>query len=98
MDYQVLGTVVKLRMISTVYNLKLVIDKGLMDVLKPRWITDSVEAGYTLPMTSKYALSSYLNITMSTPLIAHHRYFFHATQTRIEAEDYFDDRDDIDIP
>ena len=48
----------KLRSTSAAYNLKLVIDKGLVDVLKPRWITDSVEAGYALPMTSKYALPS----------------------------------------
>ncbi|KJA23601.1 hypothetical protein HYPSUDRAFT_66273 [Hypholoma sublateritium FD-334 SS-4] len=38
----------------TPYDLKLVIDKDVVDVLKPRWITNSVEAGYPLPMTENY--------------------------------------------
>ncbi len=49
MNYQILGIVIKLRTISTAYSLKLVIDKGLVDVLKPRWITDSLEAGLRSP-------------------------------------------------
>lgn len=48
---------IKLRSPLAAYDLKLVIDKDLVDVLKPRWIINSIEAGYALPMTEKYVCS-----------------------------------------
>ncbi len=35
------------------YDLKLVIDKGTVDVLKPSWIIDSVEQGEKVPMKKR---------------------------------------------
>ncbi|KDR80522.1 hypothetical protein GALMADRAFT_240825 [Galerina marginata CBS 339.88] len=52
----------------TPYDLKLVINKGTIDVIKPSWITDSIEHGRKLPMRQKY--------------------FFHATEASMAAEDY----------
>jgi hypothetical protein len=33
--------------------LKLVIDKGVNDVIKPAWITDSIRAGKKVPLGKK---------------------------------------------
>ncbi|KAJ3515533.1 hypothetical protein NLJ89_g1703 [Agrocybe chaxingu] len=38
----------------TPYDLKLVIDKGKVDVLKPSWVMDSIERGEKVPMRKKY--------------------------------------------
>ncbi|CAA7265112.1 unnamed protein product [Cyclocybe aegerita] len=38
----------------TPYDLKLVIDKGKVEVLKPSWIMDSIEQGEKVPMRKKY--------------------------------------------
>nr|Q7Z7W5.1 RecName: Full=DNA ligase 4; AltName: Full=DNA ligase IV; AltName: Full=Polydeoxyribonucleotide synthase [ATP] 4 [Coprinopsis cinerea]BAC76766.1 DNA ligase IV [Coprinopsis cinerea]BAD93669.1 DNA ligase IV [Coprinopsis cinerea] len=38
----------------TPYDLKLVIDKGIHDVIKPSWITDSVTLGEPAPFKKKY--------------------------------------------
>ena len=35
------------------YDLKLVIDKGVVDVLKPSWITASIELGEKAPLRKK---------------------------------------------
>ena len=44
---------VLLNCLPTAYDLKLVIDKGVVDVLKPSWITASIELGETLPLRKK---------------------------------------------
>jgi len=38
----------------TPYDLKLVMDKGVVDVLKPSWITASIELGEKVPLRKKY--------------------------------------------
>ncbi|KAF8963440.1 DNA ligase 4 [Flammula alnicola] len=38
----------------TPYDLKLLIDKGAVDIIKPNWIVDSIEEGERLPMRKKY--------------------------------------------
>ncbi|KIM44920.1 hypothetical protein M413DRAFT_442894 [Hebeloma cylindrosporum] len=38
----------------TPYDLKLIIDKGKVDVIKPSWILDSIEKGEGVPMAKKY--------------------------------------------
>jgi hypothetical protein len=38
------------------YDLKLLLDKGIYDVLKPRWITDSITLGHPAPFKKKYGL------------------------------------------
>ncbi|KAF8159664.1 DNA ligase IV [Crassisporium funariophilum] len=38
----------------TPYDLKLVINKDIVDVLKPAWITESVERGERVPLRKKY--------------------------------------------
>ncbi|KAF5316619.1 hypothetical protein D9619_006679 [Psilocybe cf. subviscida] len=38
----------------TPYDLKLIIDKDQLDVIKPSWITDSIEAGEAVPLCKKY--------------------------------------------
>lgn len=35
------------------YDLKMVIDKGIVDVIRPRWIFDSIEEGELVPMSKK---------------------------------------------
>ncbi|TEB36658.1 DNA ligase 4 [Coprinellus micaceus] len=52
----------------TPYDLKLVIDKGRIDVLKPEWVQDSIARGELAPFQKKY--------------------FFHATDTRMDADEY----------
>ncbi|KAF9462872.1 DNA ligase 4 [Collybia nuda] len=39
---------------STPYDLKLYIDKGIYDVLKPAWILESIELGHPAPFNKKY--------------------------------------------
>jgi len=36
------------------YDLKLIIDKGKVDVIKPSWIEDSIEEGERVPLRKKY--------------------------------------------
>jgi hypothetical protein len=43
--------------ISVAYDLKLLIDKGIYDVLKPNWVTDSIALGQHVPFRKKYNLS-----------------------------------------
>ncbi|KAF6761657.1 DNA ligase 4 [Ephemerocybe angulata] len=38
----------------TPYDLKLVIDRGLHDVIKPAWITDSIKKGEPVPFRKRY--------------------------------------------
>ncbi|KAJ2930609.1 hypothetical protein H1R20_g6480, partial [Candolleomyces eurysporus] len=38
----------------TPYDLKLIIDMGVHDVIKPAWITDSLKAGRKMPLEKKY--------------------------------------------
>ncbi|KAF9563995.1 ATP-dependent DNA ligase [Agrocybe pediades] len=63
---------------TTPYDLKLVINKGTIDVLKPAWITDSIARGTRLPMKKKY--------------------FFFASETSTNSEDYDLDTDEDDGP
>ncbi|RXW22137.1 hypothetical protein EST38_g3713 [Candolleomyces aberdarensis] len=58
----------------TPYDLKLSIDKGIHDVIKPAWITDSVKLGQKVPLRKKY--------------------FFHATDGRMNTDAYNDESDD----
>lgn len=37
----------------TAYDLRLIVDKDAIDVLKPNWIVDSVEQGRKASMTKK---------------------------------------------
>lgn len=46
------GTCLSKRLVA--YDLKLLIDKGIYDVLKPAWIIDSIELGHTAPFQKKY--------------------------------------------
>ncbi|GLB41800.1 putative DNA ligase [Lyophyllum shimeji] len=50
------------------YDLKLLIDKGIHDVIKPEWITDSIVLGHLAPFSKKY--------------------FFHASNARLETDEY----------
>lgn len=68
----------------TAYDLKLLINKGIHDIVKPAWIEDSVASGKLVPLSKKYAcvvqrIISLLNLT---------RYFFHATARRQETAEY----------
>ncbi|PPQ96588.1 hypothetical protein CVT26_006325 [Gymnopilus dilepis] len=38
----------------TPYDLRLIIEKGKIDVIRPNWIEDSVERGEKVPLTKKY--------------------------------------------
>lgn len=38
------------------YDLKLIIEKGLNDVIKPSWITDSIALGERAPFHHKFVL------------------------------------------
>lgn len=40
--------------VLSAYDLKLVMDKDQLDVIKPSWITDSIEAGEAVPLRKKY--------------------------------------------
>jgi len=71
------------------YDLKLVIDKGIVDVLKPSWITDSIEGGEKAPMQKKYDLRVFFPFEVSLRECCFgYRYFFHATEARATQEDY----------
>ncbi|THU99099.1 ATP-dependent DNA ligase [Dendrothele bispora CBS 962.96] len=56
------------------YNLRLIIEEGLYDVLNSNWITDSIKSKEKVPMRRKY--------------------FFHATESRKESEEYGEGDDD----
>ncbi|KAJ3527652.1 hypothetical protein NMY22_g9703 [Coprinellus aureogranulatus] len=60
----------------TPYDLKLVIDKGRLDVLKPEWVEDSVARGELAPF--------------------HKKYFFHATESRMNTDEYEADEDAVE--
>ncbi|KAF8074989.1 DNA ligase IV [Lyophyllum atratum] len=36
------------------YDLKLLIDKGIYDVIKPEWVTESIELGHLAPFSRRY--------------------------------------------
>ncbi|KAG7093593.1 DNA ligase (ATP) [Marasmius oreades] len=40
--------------IVTPYNVKLIIDKDIHDIIKPQWVTDSISLGRTAPLSNKY--------------------------------------------
>ncbi|KAH6915882.1 DNA ligase 4 [Coprinopsis sp. MPI-PUGE-AT-0042] len=62
---------------STVpYDLKLVINKGVNDVIKPLWIQHSIEQGAPAPF--------------------HKKYFFHATESRMDTDEYQEEAEDED--
>lgn len=42
--------------ISVAYDLKLLIEKGIYDVLRPNWVTDSIALGHPAPFRKKYSL------------------------------------------
>jgi DNA ligase-4 len=42
------------RSVLVAYDLKLVIDKGIHDVLKPDWVKDSIALGHPMPFRKKY--------------------------------------------
>jgi len=56
------------KLAQTAYDLKLIIDKGKHDVVKPSWIEDSISLGRPAPV--------------------YKRYFFHATEERMDTEEY----------
>ncbi|KAI0034447.1 ATP dependent DNA ligase domain-containing protein [Vararia minispora EC-137] len=39
---------------STPYDIKLIMDKDVHDIVRPQWIIDSIHAGRRLPLTKKY--------------------------------------------
>jgi len=71
---------------DTAYDLKLVIDKGTVDVLKPSWIIHSIEQGEKVPMKKKYD-SQPKRICIVVDFLVK-RYFFHATDARQATDDY----------
>lgn len=80
------------------YNLKLLIDKGIYDVLKPAWVIDSIELGHTAPFQKKYVHDYVLQHQLIVS-----RYFFHASDARAETDEYNedvedDDEDDAPVP
>ncbi|KAJ3530465.1 hypothetical protein NMY22_g8560 [Coprinellus aureogranulatus] len=50
------------------YEVQSIIDKKKFDILKPRWVEDSIRLGKLAPF--------------------HEKYFFHATETRVNADEY----------
>lgn len=43
---------------SPAYDLKLVMDKGVCDIIRPQWILDCVANEKILPLTKKYVVQS----------------------------------------
>ncbi len=56
-----LKTLIQLKHSFQAYDLKLSIDKGIHDVVKPEWITDSVALGRQAPLSKRY----FFHATMS---------------------------------
>lgn len=77
--------------------MRLLIDKGIYDVLKPNWVTDSIALGHPRPFRKKYG-SRYSDIPLLTK--SARRYFFHASNARVEADGYLEGEatDDEDAP
>lgn len=38
---------------STAYDIKLIMDKGALDIIRPQWIKDSVAKGVLMPLRKK---------------------------------------------
>ena len=70
----------------TAYDIKLIMNKDVCDIIRPQWILDSVAKEELVPLVKKciYPLepTTYLNAD------ATHRYFFHATTARTATDDY----------
>jgi DNA ligase-4 len=75
------------------YDLKLIIEKDQLDVIKPSWITDSIDAEEAVPLRKKYFVS-FIILQHAAIINEIHRYFFHATEARLTDEDYQLDGDD----
>lgn len=74
------------------YDLRLIMDKGVCDIIRPQWILDCVANEKIVPLTKKY-------VVQSLPL--HRcslvdRYFFHATAARKETDEYAEDDSDTE--
>lgn len=50
---RVLNDVISAEDFSTAYDIRMIMDKGAIDIIKPIWITDSIAKGELVPMRKK---------------------------------------------
>ena len=81
-------------LICAAYDLKLIIDKDKVDVIKPSWILDSIEKGEGVPLGKKLVVSHDPHLVLIVDFSF--RYFFHATNARIATGEYDMDVDEDD--
>lgn len=72
---------------SPAYDLKLIMNKGIHDIIRPQWIYDCVSREELAPMSKKYASTHHFgsNLVRTEGNI---RYFFHATSDRRATKEY----------
>ena len=77
------------------YDLQLLINKGIFDIVKPQWIHDSVEKGSRVPLSKRFDC---VFVFYSRRFDRFHRYFYHATAERLYSADYIaEGEEDEDI-
>ena len=69
------------------YDLKLVMNKDVCDIIRPQWILDCVAQGEIVPLTKKYVPRDNFR-PLSYRFLRCTRYFFHATTARKETQEY----------
>lgn len=74
------------KMWLSAYDLKLLIDKGFYDVIKPAWLEDSIASGALAPFKKRCAIQDVAWKCLYKLLFS---YFFHATDSKKNGVDYY---------